>query len=224
VALAPAVLEVGGQKIAWFAVTQIWNQGEFKRHPGREHVAWAHADRLVERVTQAKRAHDLVFVSYHGGAEYVNAPGGGTLGFMERLMRAEPDAVFGHHPHVIQGIRWFGERPVFYSLGNLVFGSRKGYPWTRYGMLARFVLARDGTRRFSICPFRIEIGSHEPAVLDGPYGDYDRARFTRHLNRVNAEVDTTTLGTPDVNGCVEVTPGRRPRIAERNAGRVSVND
>jgi poly-gamma-glutamate synthesis protein (capsule biosynthesis protein) len=202
----PALLELKGWKIAVFAVTDIWNQGEFQRHPGRHHVAWARRRLLAERVAKARETNDLVFVSYHGGAEYVNAPGGATLQFTRGLMQSGADALFGHHPHVIQGIGWFERRPAFYSLGNLLFGSRRGYPWTRYGMLARLELEPGGERRTSVCPFRIEIGSHEPAVLDGKYGAYDRTRFLSHLARVNAEVGHTTLGEPDAHGCVVVAP------------------
>jgi poly-gamma-glutamate synthesis protein (capsule biosynthesis protein) len=204
---APALLEIGGKRLAFFAVTQIWNHGEFKRHPGREHVAWADSKSVAERVARAKLTHDLVFVSYHGGAEYVNAPWT-ALPFADQVMRAGADALFGHHPHVIQGIGWFDERPAFYSLGNLLFGSRKGYPWTRYGMLARLTFSPDGTRRTAVCPYRIEIGSHEPDVLDGPYGGSDRARFLRQLERVNAHVGKTTLGAPDEFGCVDVSNAR----------------
>jgi poly-gamma-glutamate synthesis protein (capsule biosynthesis protein) len=202
----PALIELKGWKIALFAVTEIWNQGQFQNHPGRRHVAWAHRKLLAERVAKARETNHLVFVSYHGGAEYVNAPGGATLRFARGLMESGADALFGHHPHVIQGVGWFEHRPAFYSLGNLLFGSRRGYPWTRYGMLARLEFEPRGERRVSVCPFRIEIGSHEPAVLDGKYGDYDRKRFLSHLARVNAELGKTAVGKPDANGCVELAP------------------
>jgi poly-gamma-glutamate capsule biosynthesis protein CapA/YwtB (metallophosphatase superfamily) len=200
-------LEIRGYRVALFSVTQIWNYGEFAKHPGREHVAWADAKRLGERLRAARATHDLVFVSFHGGSEYVNAPGEMAKKFVDRAMDAGPDALFGHHPHVVHGVRWFGERPAFHSLGNLVFGSRRGYPWTRYGMLARMIFEEDGTRRVSLCPYRIEIGSHEPQVLDGRYGAYDRGRFYRHFARVSAEIGSTALSEPDAFGCFAITPG-----------------
>ena len=202
----PALLEVNGWKIALFAVTRIWNQGEFQRHPGRANVAWADHRRLAARMAAAREQNDLVFVSLHTGAEYVNAPAEATVELTQQLMRAGADAIFGHHPHVIQGVAWSGERPVFYSLGNLVFGSRRGYPWTRYGMLARLEFQADGARAVSICPFRIEIGSHEPRVLDGRYGGYDRARFRRHFELVNGIVGKTAVSAADDYGCTQIAP------------------
>jgi poly-gamma-glutamate capsule biosynthesis protein CapA/YwtB (metallophosphatase superfamily) len=212
----PVVLVVNGWKIALFAVTRIWNQGDFARHPGRAHVAWD-VKRLSARVATARAENDLVFVSYHGGAEYVNAPGGATLELTRQLMRAGADAIFGHHPHVIQGVGWHDQRPVFYSLGNLLFGSRRGYPWTRYGMLARLVFEADGERQVSICPFRIEIGSHEPHVLDGRYGAYDRGRFSRHFARVNAAVGKTLVEEGDAYGCAAIAAASAPRLQARAA-------
>jgi poly-gamma-glutamate synthesis protein (capsule biosynthesis protein) len=39
------------------------------------------------------------------------------------LVDAGADAVIGHHPHVLHGIELYRERPIFYSLGNLLFHS-----------------------------------------------------------------------------------------------------
>lgn len=204
----PVELEIKGYKIALFSVTQIWNYGEFAKHPGREHVAWADAKRTSERLRSARETHDLVFLSFHGGSEYVNAPGEMAKNFVSRAMHAGADALFGHHPHVVHGVRWFGERPAFHSLGNLLFGSRRGYPWTRYGMLARMIFEEDGTTRVSLCPYRIEIGSHEPALLDGRYGAYDRGRFYRHFTRISAEIGSdSALSEPDALGCFAIAPG-----------------
>lgn len=35
------------------------------------------------------------------------------------------DVIVGHHPHVIQGVEVINGKPVFYSLGNFIFGWEK---------------------------------------------------------------------------------------------------
>ncbi len=70
-AYRPAVLRVKGRSIAVFAVTQVWNQPPFDTHEGKDFVAWANVDKLKAGIERARREHDFVLVSYHGGEEYV---------------------------------------------------------------------------------------------------------------------------------------------------------
>jgi len=48
-AYRPVVVQAKGLTVALFAVTHIWNQGEFQTHEGRNHVAWANVDRQSPR-------------------------------------------------------------------------------------------------------------------------------------------------------------------------------
>jgi poly-gamma-glutamate synthesis protein (capsule biosynthesis protein) len=36
------------------------------------------------------------------------------------------DLIIGHHPHVLQGIELYHDKPIFYSLGNFIFDQRYG--------------------------------------------------------------------------------------------------
>ena len=207
-AYAPVSLESNGRRIALFAVTQVWNYGPFERHPGREHVAWANAAELEKRIALARPDHDLVLVSYHGGAEYQDAPSQLSRSFAKAVIRAGADAVIGHHPHVIQGIGWIDDKPVFYSLGNLVFGPRSRIPSTRYGMLAKLQLTSDGARRFAICPY--EIRGFEPVPLEVNSDPITRQRVLRQLRRASTATGGTRMGQTDEQGCVQVLPPAAP--------------
>jgi hypothetical protein len=76
---------------------------------------------------------DLLIVTFHGGAEGVRAlhvpetaeslgqePRGELRRWAHAVIDAGADAVVGHGPHVLRGIEFYRERPVFYSLGNFV--------------------------------------------------------------------------------------------------------
>jgi poly-gamma-glutamate capsule biosynthesis protein CapA/YwtB (metallophosphatase superfamily) len=140
-AYRPAVLERDGWRVAFIAVTGIFNT-PFERSPAREHVAWADLARVAPAIAEARRAGaDLVFVSYHGGVEYQPRPTKRTRDFARACIDAGADALIGHHPHVTQGIEWYRGRPIFYSLGNFLF--KQFDPWTDRGMAVRMT-ARDG--------------------------------------------------------------------------------
>src|SRR5262249_40058056 len=75
-AYAARVVEAHGWKIAFVAVTDIWNQGPLERHEAAEYVARADEATLAASVREAREggAVDVVIVSYHGGDEYQDEP------------------------------------------------------------------------------------------------------------------------------------------------------
>jgi tetratricopeptide (TPR) repeat protein len=88
-------------------------------------------------VRSAKQNHDLVIVSFHGGAEgakALNIPRGRELFFGEdrgdlrlfthAVIDAGADLVLGHGPHVVRALEFYKERLIVYSLGNFAtYGS-----------------------------------------------------------------------------------------------------
>jgi len=75
--------------------------------------------------------HDIVIVSFHGGAEgaamlhvpfaeeeYFGEPRGDVAKFARLMVDAGADLVLGHGPHVVRGMERYKERLIAYSLGN----------------------------------------------------------------------------------------------------------
>ena len=82
-------------------------------------------------VIEADRTHDLVVVSFHGGAEGSTADRvprdteiaygenrGDVFAFGRGVVDAGADLVFGHGPHVLRGMEVYRGRLIAYSLGN----------------------------------------------------------------------------------------------------------
>ena len=82
-------------------------------------------------VAAASRDHDLVLVSFHGGAEGSGATHvpktvetafgenrGNVFAFSHALVDAGADLVLGHGPHVLRGMEIYRGRLIAYSLGN----------------------------------------------------------------------------------------------------------
>lgn len=85
------------------------------------------AERAADAVRAAAGEADVVVVAIHWGVPHGwTAPVYGELADYQRplartLVEAGAGAVVGHHPHVLHGVEMMGGRPVFYSLGNLLF-------------------------------------------------------------------------------------------------------
>jgi len=79
--------------------------------------------KMVADVARERGPSTIVIVSFHWGVEGYYA----THPDQQRLGRAAIDAgaslVLGHHPHVVQGIETYRDRPIVYSMGNFVFGA-----------------------------------------------------------------------------------------------------
>ncbi len=75
--------------------------------------------------------HDIVIVSFHGGAEgrdvtrlpfaeeeYYGEPRGDVVRFARMVVDAGADLVIGHGPHVVRAMERYKDRLIAYSLGN----------------------------------------------------------------------------------------------------------
>jgi poly-gamma-glutamate capsule biosynthesis protein CapA/YwtB (metallophosphatase superfamily) len=202
-AYRPAIVRVNGLSVAFFAVTQIWNLGVFSEEEARHHVAWADFSRLRAALVKARAESDFVVVSYHGGEEYTDVPLPKTRAFVAEVMSLGVDVVIGHHPHVPQGVAWYGARPVFYSLGNFVFDGRPTMPWTRASFIAKLRFQRGQAVTVAACPVLID--GFEPRALTAS-DEPSRRAFERHLRGVSDSVGGTSFGEPDVEGCYALTP------------------
>ncbi len=84
-----------------------------------------------QTVGRFSASHDIVIVSFHGGAEgadvtnvpfaeeeYYGEPRGDVVWFARGVIDAGADLVIGHGPHVVRGMERYNGRLIAYSLGN----------------------------------------------------------------------------------------------------------
>jgi hypothetical protein len=88
-------------------------------------------DFAAQTVTEHATRHDIVIVTFHGGAEgasmmhvpfaeeeYYGEPRGDVALFARRMVDSGADLVLGHGPHVVRGMERYKDRLIAYSLGN----------------------------------------------------------------------------------------------------------
>ncbi len=79
-------------------------------------------DNIEEQIQRTSDEHDLTIVSFHWGIERQYHPEN-TQKVLGRLaIDSGADLVWGHHPHVVQGIEEYEGKKILYSLGNFSFG------------------------------------------------------------------------------------------------------
>ncbi len=133
-------------------------------------------------VARQAEQHDVVVVSFHGGAEgqhttripfaeeeYFGEPRGDVVRFARLMVDSGADFVFGHGPHVVRGMERYRDRLIAYSLGN--FATYYGISVDGIkGIAPILVVTVDGEGRF------VEGFLHSTAQLrpGGPRPDPNR--------------------------------------------------
>ena len=73
------------------------------------------------------------------------------------------DMVIGSHPHVVEGVEIYQNKPIFYSLGNFVFDQNFSYG-TTHAITLQITKIND-QEKISILPIVIDDSS--PKFMDG---------------------------------------------------------
>lgn len=98
----------------------------------------------LDLIKRAGQETDVLIVGVHWGYQYEKHPTDLQRKWARQMVDAGADVIAGHHPHVVQDIDFIDGKPVFYSLGGLVFDNMAlGYEETRKGLVARLIY-RDG--------------------------------------------------------------------------------
>lgn len=106
---------------------------------------------LIEKL---KNENDYVVVNIHWGTEYALVESESQRNIAHKLIDSGADVIFGHHPHVIQPVRTYKGKAIFYSLGNFVFDQNFGETTTGLGAGVEW---RDGRATFTLFPFKIKL-------------------------------------------------------------------
>jgi len=117
-------------------------------------------DLSAQTIAEQALLHDIVIVSFHGGAEgrdfthvpfdeeeYFGEPRGDVVRFSRMMVDAGADLVIGHGPHVVRAMERYKGRLIAYSLGN--FATYYGISVEGIKGLAPILIATiDGTGKF----------------------------------------------------------------------------
>lgn len=71
---------------------------------------------------------DIIIVAAHWGVEGSYRPSGEQTNFAHACIDYGADIVYGSHPHVLQKIEVYKDKPIFYSMGNFCFGGNHWPP------------------------------------------------------------------------------------------------
>lgn len=118
------IIEKNGLKMGFMAYTSIipwssWEAGEDK--PGAAILKPEYEGIILENIESASKECDVLTVIAHWGIEYDQTPSEKQRELAHAMIDAGADIIVGHHPHVLQGIEFYQDKPILYSIGNFIF-------------------------------------------------------------------------------------------------------
>jgi len=124
------IFDMNGKKVAllsaeevaayyWFGGSHGTNYYSGKSSSGG--VGSPSIAKITQDIESAKAQADIVIVMMSWGTEYTNESNSHQKALAHALIDAGADMIVGSHPHWVQEIEIYEDKPIFYSLGNFIF-------------------------------------------------------------------------------------------------------
>ncbi len=179
----PHIMKLKGKTFAFFGYDEfayIYYSNSYNRRfvatdslPG---TAPLKLDFIIEDVKKIREQVDYVVISLHWGTEESNNINSAQKEIAHKLIDNEVDIILGHHPHVIQPIEIYKDKPIIYSMGNYIFDQNDEN--NKQGMAVEVLIEYGEIREVHALPIYISNKS-EPIIADGKKGDFIRNKIIK---------------------------------------------
>jgi poly-gamma-glutamate capsule biosynthesis protein CapA/YwtB (metallophosphatase superfamily) len=105
------------------------------------------------RALKQKNPESIVLVQLHWGMEHTLVPMTSQKQEAYSLIDAGADCIIGHHPHTVQSIEYYKEKPIFYSIGNFIFDQSN--PINKKGLMVQIEIKKKQVK-FDTLPVLIQ--------------------------------------------------------------------
>ncbi len=121
------IKEVNGVKIGFTGCNRVWLPDSYAAAEGHAGINQVHSvsdertQAYLEKIKAYDSQCDALIVFLHYGTEEVFEVTSYQKSMSKALIDAGADMVMGGHSHTLQPIEFYNGKPIFYSIGNLIF-------------------------------------------------------------------------------------------------------
>jgi poly-gamma-glutamate synthesis protein (capsule biosynthesis protein) len=134
-------------------------------------------DDITPTIKKQKDLGNKVLIFPHWGTEYEQTHSFSQEKLAHAWIDAGADFVFGGHPHVIQDAELYKGKPIFYSMGNLLF-DQDFSPETQRGLVVAVKINPDGVQLVLLPTIS---KSYQPQLLSGTEKTNFLSKFRKYL-------------------------------------------
>lgn len=159
---------------------------------------WEFTEKLQKQIkndlSELQKSTDLIIVSFHWGNENHLYPEADQIDLAHFTIDNGADLVFGHHPHVIQGIEVYKDKYIVYSLGNFLYGGHRN-PADKDTFIFQqtfYFNSRENQLAYSeveIIPFSISSVSYRNNYQPTPLTGEDKEAFEQRILKLSENID-----------------------------------
>lgn len=133
---------------------------------------------IIKLIKSARRIADFVLVIAHGGHEHYNLPSPRMVKQYRFFAENGADAVIGHHTHCMSGYEIHNDKPIFYSLGNMLFTMKCNQMGWNNGLLVKLKIEIGSPLKWELIPVEQSTGNFHLSIL----GKEDREKALKEIN------------------------------------------
>ena len=179
------VIEVNGKKYGFLAASRVLPVAGWNVESAVLGVLSTYDEtRFVNAIAEARSQCDVLVVYVHWGLEHQEKPEAYQRTLAQKYIEAGADVVFGAHSHCLQGIEYVDGKPVFYSLGNFVFGSS-----IERTMAVEMVVDKDGAISYKLVGAKAENGKTRQM------NELEQQQLNDYINSISFGVTVQDDGT-----------------------------
>lgn len=154
----------------------LWGASLVEDRHGEGYVRTSAVNILRDLELKKFPGADYKVLSLHWGEEYRMQPSAAQERLAGKLAAGGIDLILGHHPHVVQPVRFAGGTPVAYSHGNFIFDQNFS-ALTRIGLMTEATLGKTDVRCHLLRSRKYRIDSVKEVTLRDLEAFCRRRRF-----------------------------------------------
>jgi len=143
-------------------------------------------DWILDKIKEADQSGRSVIIYPHWGNEYQTTANSVQVNLAHQFIDAGADIIIGSHPHVIQNIEIYNNRPIIYSLGNFIFDQTFSKP-TQRGLLVTGIISTEKIEIDILPTKQVDL---KPAFLTG---EEKRTTLDALLQSVESYIKNDTI-------------------------------
>ena len=126
-------------------------------------------NRIKAQIDEVKSKCRWCVVVAHANEEFCQIPMPNIRRLYKKYLKMGADIIVGHHPHVVENYETFGDKIVFYSLGNFIFDTdyQRAQKYTDAGVLVKIAFGENDFS-WEYMPTKINRDTHTITKGDCP--------------------------------------------------------